>query len=310
MKCNPFYPTKWVGLDIKPQALRLIAARRIKDKLLIENVIYAPFQTDIYLGEKYIKRFDVLANLLAEQVQDQGLQGLPAIVYISAELVHMAHIELPIDLSIEALKTEIHHYLADDFIEQKDDITFDFSVLAHHDPQMVNVHFVVTRQSYIKQLTECIKMAELNLKVIDVDIYCLKRILPIHADSQRHLINACIYIHAGLMMIIFCNATEIIFNQHGAITTTAAGIALIEQAINCGLNSIKPYAIANWYICCNENYQQFILEAALLESEIINWINLQDIFTLTANADRQCFSKDEAGFALACGALRRSIPSW
>lgn len=304
MQCNPFLPNKWVSINVAPHGLSMIGSKRNKQAYLIEQAILIGFKENIFLDNK-IKRWDILSSYLIDQVEAYGLQGLPTIVNLPANAVRMEKIQLPKGLSDKAIEAEICRYVQRDLNKRNEPLAIDFSLLPSSSSSVIEVYFAVARQEYIDHLSDCIKTARLNLKIVDVDIYCLKRLV---ATSQS--LYACIHISKQGITLLVCNLKEVLFYQQWKLHSQSGLIASIEEHLAMCYAILGKISIEEWFIDCTEKIFLEVIKAAFLFQKKVERLCLLRLFTLASNVDKDFFSLHAEDFSIACGSVRRMVPVW
>ena len=144
-----------------------------------------------------IKDFESIRYLLAGEVRTRKLAGVAAAIHIPLNLVRMQNIQIPSGLANDAIKEEIKLQLEKDFPGLSDSLAIDFNVEKAEISGYSNVHFVATREEYISQYVSCINATGLKVKIVDVDVYALKRLANHHfmqqiqAENRSDFLLAC-----------------------------------------------------------------------------------------------------------------------
>lgn len=304
MKHHPFSKLRWVSLDVQPNQLKFITAWQKKDKCIIEQAVTLNCPAGIF-QEGLVKRFDVLSAFLAEQISHYGLNNLPAMINLPAAIVRMEKLSLPAGLSVEAMEALICNYVQRDLPQRNENLAIDFTEAGKMSDHLIEVSFAATRKDYITNMNDCITAAGLRLKVIDVDVHCLKRLLPIEKT-----ISACLHISNQQATLMVCSEAEIIFHKQWTMTMPGNVIEQLPQQLALCYAALGVRVIRKWFICCEEKYQQQIIEKKLFSENELSNLQLSTLFTLSPSVDENFFSTRAADFAFACGAVKRMVTAW
>lgn len=302
MKSPTFLSAAWVSLAMGPQQLKLISVRQTKKKIIIEQVLTINYPTPIIVDGR-VKRFDVLNACLKAYVSQYHLKGLPVIISFPVSLVRMEKIWVARSLSLEAIERLISRRIEEDLQQPQAELAFDFGESKVQGTKM-EISFVAARKDYIVDITDCIISAGLRLKVIDIDVQCLNRLLPV-----EEIVTACVHISEGEITFLLTNAGEIIFYKqwHHALLSLPIEEQLYQQKTLC-CEALKIPIIKKWFIFCDKNDEDRFKD--LLTEEELIFLKLPHLFTISPKVDKDFFAAHTAKFAFACGALKRVLPIW
>lgn len=222
LNLNPFSKPSLVGLDIQPHGMRLVQLKKSRCGFLLERTATAALPGNVF-GEGKIKCWDILHSALAEFVQAQGIHGLAAAIHLPANLVRMQRIQLPSGLLDEDIEAEIYEHIQRDLPGMHDALCIDFAVLSQNKAGYSNIFFAATRQGYLSQYMECVNRAGLKVKIIDVDIYALKRAVCFSLSPPLSQIEVNAILHMVNNTVLFCifDSEDILFHQEWDITEPA-----------------------------------------------------------------------------------------
>lgn len=165
-----------VGLDIQPHEVRLVQLKKNKHGFLVERVAKNQLPPTVF-AEGKINHWEGLGHVLTELISTLGIKGLPAAINLPASLVRMQQLQLPSGLTQRQIHTEIHAQLQRELPGMVDLLAIDYVAFPSDNAAYSDVLFAAARQEYIAQLGSCVSAAGLNVKIVDVDIYSLKRIV-------------------------------------------------------------------------------------------------------------------------------------
>lgn len=197
-----------MGLDIQPHVIRLMQLRQSGKRFQALQMAALRLQEQVFVEGK-IRDFEPIRWLLNEEVKKRKLAGIATAIQIPANLVRLQTIQIPSGLSRDAIKEEIKLQLEKDFPGLSDSLAIDFSIERAEMAGYSSVHFVVTREEYISQYVSCINATGLIVKIVDVDIYALKRL------STHHPFSRITFSRQLLQQMEFANLTD--FQMAGSL---------------------------------------------------------------------------------------------
>lgn len=187
-----------IGLDIQPNAIHLV---QLNEHQQLQNRLTSiPKWT--YFQDGKIQDWQALTRSLQEMLQQLNLKTKNAAISLPAAQVHVCNIEMATSFSDEELDYEIDKYVAAELPWMKEVLCKDYHVkrLHHNDRCLVTV--VISRQAYIEQFNDCLRQAQLRLRVVDVDIYALNRLLGhMLGLTFRHQHYLILYVNTHALLI-------------------------------------------------------------------------------------------------------------
>lgn len=179
----PFFSQSVVGVDIQVHDINLVQIRKTRRGYCIDQA----------LTNKYHKPWDWddITASLSEMVRQANLAGIPTAISLPAKLVCMQHLQLPSGMTENLIEAEIHAQVNKDFPGMNSSLNLDY-VVTEKKTGYADIFFVIARAEHISQYTQCIAASGLKLKIIDIDIYALKRLfeasLPPLKQDDVHVV--------------------------------------------------------------------------------------------------------------------------
>src|SRR3990167_2044328 len=208
-----YFPLSFIGLDISPQGCNMVRIKKNRHHFLIEQVATTSVPPALF-AEGKISRWDLLNTLLTEFVQTFGLTGMATAIHLPANLVKMQQMQLPRGLTSAAIETEIDGRLRRDLPGLAETLSIDYIESSSANSPYLDVFFVAARQQYLTQYLDCVNGAGLKVKIVDVDIYALKRCVETAFTLSQEEVQATWLITLNSAMLIMSFRQEIIFYQH------------------------------------------------------------------------------------------------
>ncbi len=297
MKWWHYFSRPLVGLDIYQDALCLMQVPWRKQQGM--TVRHCPLPPTIFADGK-IKDWDGLHAVLAAEVAGLGLKGMTAAIQLPAHLVRMQKRVLPFGLSSLAIESEIHRQLQRDLPGMSEALAIDFNELPQENDDEVAVLFFAARFAYVAQYVACVRKAGLNVKIVDVDLFALLRVVAflLPAALQRFRARAVLYVRQSMAMMIINNAHDIPFYQQWKLTE----VADFPQQVKSTLQ---------WW---RANFQVAVIDQLILCGEhpylTDNLPQCADLATEVYDLNKQLFTDDVADFLIAYGLALRVTPTW
>lgn len=209
MKFNFFRKSSSViGLHIHQYGIFLAQLRQMKNTFRIEQIASHKFINNLFVDDK-IKDWNNLTNILTDMVRSLDLKGKYTVISLPANLVHMQKIQIPCGLNESEIQASINAQLQRDLPSMMDDLCVDFTFLSKNLSGYDDVHFTVSKQTYLERYLAVISAAGLIVRRVDVDIYALLRVIQFALpDIKNPLIAQILQTSAR---IFFSNSQQILF---------------------------------------------------------------------------------------------------
>lgn len=165
-----------LGLDISSTSVKMLEISRQGDSYRVENYAVKPLPANAVV-EKNINDPEVVAQVVKAVVQSSRTKVKDAAVAVAGSSVITKLIEMPGDLSDEAMEMQIS-LEADQYIPyplEEVAIDFDIQGVSEKNPEQVEVLLAACRRENVDSRASILEMADLNPKVVDVEAYTLER---------------------------------------------------------------------------------------------------------------------------------------
>lgn len=177
-----------VGLDIQPDAIRLVRLKKIKRGFQAKDVIENYLPNDVF-AEGKIKNWELLRSILVDLVNIHQLNGMPTAISLPVNLVRIHQMQMPHGLSEAEIEIELFSYIHNHLPGLTDSLSIDFVSLPQKQADYNEIFFAATRKEYLSSYIDCVNAAGLKVKIVDVDIYALKRAI---SQEQQNRVNGLI----------------------------------------------------------------------------------------------------------------------
>ena len=297
MIIDRWFQTSLIGLDISTDAIRLVELNKRKGSydLCYQSIDY--FQHPIMIDGK-IKDWDAVSSLLKQRVLSADLKNKKAAICLPAYDVKIDYLELPKDLSDEAILAEIDAIVSRDWSHNSNAYCMDFCKLQSKHQDDVRIVYAIADQTYLSQYIDCIKASGLKVKVVDLDIYALMRSMQYMIKNQHHQnqTHALIYVRKTWMIIIVFNHTEVILHRYD------------DQKILNDAHIHEVMMTLNQIAFCSD---ASILTAEEIEKTFGLKVWCPDIFPLLNLLPKaKEVSLTTADILLSVGLAMREVPTW
>jgi Tfp pilus assembly PilM family ATPase len=306
MILNPFASPSMLGIDIQSDWVKLVKVKKTRRGFQLENAIAKRLPDDIVIDGK-IRRFDIMTRLLADLVQVLNAKTLPAAISLSANLVRMQSISLPRGLSDPDIHAEIARHIQRDLPGLNEPLSIDFTALASPESTQVLIFFAAIRQEYLNQCLACLHDAEVKIKVVDVDIFALHRVVCLNSDlsPQPNEINALLHLKPRTAFLIVFNHQEIVFHQQWDVSNAVGVVAKAKAHIQRYLTTIGRLSL-----------DKLGCIGMKAEESVDTWVNkmvypnFAASWTRMADIQDSLFISHPDEFLQAAGAAMREVPRW
>lgn len=308
MKFN-FYTkaSSLVGIDLHPTEIRLVQLKKFQQAYQAVRLMAKELPKDTFCEGK-IKSWDRMSSILTELIETMGLKNSLAAIGLSSNLVIMQQITLPKGLTHEEIEAEIDACLHRDLPGLQGELSIDFNELSSSHTADAEFFFAATRQEYLSQFIACINASGLQVKIVDVDIYALKRIIfhCLPGVIDRLEVSAILYSTNNNMILVVCNREYILFHQFWNLAETTDFYAQLKNKIQLGNGSANK-KIKKLILC--GNYSVNLLQTVSFLVEEVTYLNPFEYLKLATTLDPSSALR-ATDFLVACGLAMREIPQW
>lgn len=177
-------PKSLLGLDISSSAVKLLELSKQGNKYRVESYSVRPLPPNTVV-EKNINDVDALADTISKVVAQAQAKVKTAAVAVSGSSVITKVIEMPGELSDQAMESQIAME-ADQYIPYPlDEVALDFEVAgpSENNPDQVDVLLAACRREGVDQRAEAVTLAGLTPKVVDVEVFAVERAFRLLRDQ-------------------------------------------------------------------------------------------------------------------------------
>ncbi|MFT5083397.1 MAG: type IV pilus assembly protein PilM [Lentisphaeria bacterium] len=191
-----------LGLDVSSTTVKLLEISQQGDGYRVENYAVKPLPANSVV-EKNINDVEAVAQVVKAVVKASGTKVKDAAVAVAGSSVITKLIEMPGDLSDEAMELQIS-LEADQYIPYPlEEVAIDFDVqgVSDKNPDQVEVLLAACRRENVEMRASLLELAGLIPKVVDVEAYTLERAFSLvqeQLEDQEEQIVAVVDIGATM----------------------------------------------------------------------------------------------------------------
>lgn len=252
-----------IGLDIQPDAARLVQLKRTKGVTQLVRQAVLPLPTDIFSARK-IQQWNELQLLLTEWFDTLGIKNQAVAVSLPVQAVRMQRLTLSSKLSEAEVEAEIFAHLQREMIGINESLNIDFQLFPTPHGDTVDVIFTAVREVYLTNYVECIQAAGLIVKVVDVDCYALTRALGVH--NTRYAI---LHVKKTLTELLIFSERELIFYQHWQTGNEEETAQYLKQNLQLFSSAAGYYVLQQLIICSSSPLDlSRVMTGEVIESQL------------------------------------------
>jgi type IV pilus assembly protein PilM len=303
---NSFLSSPLLGIDIQPGVLRLAQLRKKGKRYLVEFADRSPLPREAF-GDGKINNFERIGSYLEERVKLNNLNGLASVIQIPLNLVRIQQIQLPANMSHDAIREEIKVKLEKDFPGLLDSLLMDYVVETPTASPYSNVYFTVTRKEYVLQYVDCIHAAGLKVKVVDIDLFALKRLFHLVSLPSENKVDVLICERNETTELIIYSSYQILFHQQWHAETEVELMLQLKNRLSVFLATFPNQIIRHIHI-----YTQHIFSAKN-NTELNYPVNYVDPFSsieLSHHLQKKFTQENLSDYLTAFGLAMREVPKW
>ncbi len=165
-----------LGIDISSSAVKLLELSRSSSGYRVESYLVRPLPPNTVV-EKNVNDVEALADTIRKVVAQSKVGCTQTATAVSGSSVITKVIEMPADLSDQAMETQIA-IEADQYIPYPlEEVALDFEVIgpSENNPEQVDVLLAACRRENVDLRAEAITIAGLEPKVVDVEVFAVER---------------------------------------------------------------------------------------------------------------------------------------
>lgn len=180
-----------LGLDISSSSVKLLELSRNGDQYRIESYAAVSLPPNAMV-EKNIAEVEAVGAAVRDVHRRSRSKLKTAAVAVAGSAVITRQIEMPADLSDEAMEIQIG-LEADQYIPYPlDEVALDFEIQkpVEGNPDQVEVLIAACRRENVEARVDALEMAELTARVVDIEAYAVERAFELVRQSlqaDRHI---------------------------------------------------------------------------------------------------------------------------
>jgi type IV pilus assembly protein PilM len=183
-----FLSRQSVGLDIQPEGICLVQLEKKGGRYSIKHHVAESLPVGLY-HEGRVVDWARLSACLKRFVKAQCIDGASVAFALPVHLLKMQQVILPEGICDDEIKMEIEARLLRETSEQDSAWCVDFA-LTSRQQGYIEVLFAAMPQEELSRYISCLQSAGLQIKIIDVDIFAIKRAVTTLFSKEITDINA------------------------------------------------------------------------------------------------------------------------
>lgn len=293
---------KLLGLDIQATEVRVVALKKTRHGgylVACAETIHLPHNIFV---DGQVKQWEVLRGALQAFVKRRKVKGIYAAISLPAHLTMMQRITVPVGLADSDIFVEIHEHLKQSLRGSLEPLAIDFTPLAKDHQANLQIHYTAIRQAHLLSYRQCLTDCGLILKIADVDIYALKRVVIEFAKRKLPAgIHAAVHLVKGVATLIIFNELEIFSHESWDCLDAVDFKMQLQNRLQ--QSAFKEKNVQQLILCCAESYAERMAKSAL-------YLDWQSRLTFSSQVDHQSFTANANDFLLAVGLAMREVPVW
>tara|TARA_R110000787_G_scaffold75748_4_gene167561 strand:+ start:2603 stop:3670 length:1068 start_codon:yes stop_codon:yes gene_type:complete len=177
-----------LGVDITSSTVKVLELSKAGRRYKVESYLVRPLAANTVV-EKNINDINALAETIRKVVSQAKVRARDAAVAVAGSAVITKVIEMPADLSEEAMESQLA-VEADQYIPYPlDEVALDFELigLSENNPDQVDVLLAACRRENVDLRAEALSLAGLNPKIVDVEVFAVERAFKLIAEQLEDM---------------------------------------------------------------------------------------------------------------------------
>jgi type IV pilus assembly protein PilM len=177
-----------LGLDITSSSVKLIELSKVSGGYRVESYMVRPLPVNAVV-EKNISDHEAVVDTIRKVVAQAKPRLTEVACAVAGSAVITKIIEMPSDLSDQALETQIS-LEADQYIPYPlEEVALDFQVLGSSEatPNQVDVLLAACRQENVESRQKAIDDSGLHTRIVDVEVFALERAFKLIAEQMEEI---------------------------------------------------------------------------------------------------------------------------
>jgi Tfp pilus assembly PilM family ATPase len=263
---------------------------------LAEQAVFRRLPANIFADGK-IREWGIVHSVLDDVVREAGWAGMAAAIQLPANLVRMQKMQIPYGMKNDAILDEIKLQVERDFRGMGGALSIDFHVDSCKEAGFSQVYFAVTRQEYVTQYVDCIHAAGLKVKMVDVDLYALKRLFAHVIPGEE--INAMLCEMESEVLLVISDCHEILFHHQWKAEGEDELYAELKNRITT-FQAMFPDKKIKKLMVCSQYQIHFNGDIEIEYPDPFSVISFKQ--------EIKC--ENLSGYLIACGLAMRELPKW
>ena len=177
-----------LGIDITSSTVKLLELSKSASGYKVESYLVKPLAANTVV-EKNINNVDDLADVIRKVVGQAKVKTKDVAVAVAGSAVITKVIEMPDDLSEEAMESQLS-VEADQYIPYPlDEVALDFELIGPSDanPGQIDVLLAACRRETVDLRSEALELAGLRPRIVDVEVFAVERAFKLIAAQMEDL---------------------------------------------------------------------------------------------------------------------------
>lgn len=177
-----------LGVDITSSTVKLLELSKSGSGYKVESYMVKPLPPNAVV-EKAIKDTEALAEVMRKVVVQAKVKNKNAAVAVAGSAVITKVVEMPADLSDEAIESQLA-VEADQYIPYPlDEVALDFELIgpSADNADQMDVMLAACRRETVESRAQVLEIAGLHPKVVDVEVFAVERGFQLIADQMEDL---------------------------------------------------------------------------------------------------------------------------
>lgn len=302
----------FIGVEIQSRGIYLLQAEKKRHKWVLLNSLAARLPVDVVDYGKF-EYSEKLSAYLSVYVDQWRMKGKAAAICLPSHSVRMQSLFLPQGLSEPEIRNEIEACAKRDLLGSSEDIYMDFCILPAHQAGYMEVYFAVAKKEQVDQYVECVEAAGLKVKVVEVDLYAMKRAInfcmPALSQVEGQGIAFFCIREQRILFAVFLGDKLICSYAWEQDLSEHIG-SLLKERISVFLTTFQDILIHRAVVCASPVIQTRLKETKYWIDWPVAYLHPLEHLTFHSQAEASQFSLQAADFLTVLGLVLRDRPAW
>ncbi|MBV9575789.1 MAG: pilus assembly protein PilM [Gammaproteobacteria bacterium] len=308
MKFYDFLSSRRLGLEFQSDQLRLVLLRKTRRRFFLERADTLSLPVTV-LTEKKENSWQIISASLADYVKRYKLTGIATAISVPANYVMMQPMQVPSDLSHEAITSDISEKVQRDLRIMSDTLCIDYTIIQTL-ADSTKIFFAAMSKTSMASYVDCMHEAGLSLKIIDIDVFSFNRAvcLALSWDMDREANHGLLFVRNETAIFMVFQHQRILFYQTWDLSSGVDFLAQFENRVQQYHAVYSDQTLQRWIVSATHEYGE------LISKHYRTWqVETIDATTHTlflSHAMSQSLQVVSADFFVACGAALQEFPLW